>query len=686
MNISGRLILVLTLVLSMLICPGLHLWGQQAYLDSLENKLSTVATVEEKVDLLLELSSRAQQSDPERSIRYIDEALLLARKNGLKAAEGIALRNKGIYEEMKGLGNAALGYFQEAEGIFLKLGDSSNYYQSIFEQAIFHNNKSNYLLATRDFLICLAYFEREKDTARISKCLNNLGVVSLELRSYEAARDFFQRSYRLKRTKGNPARLASTLNNLSYCFYLNGQIDSSIYYAKEALSLQDGSNLWSLNLSHRNLAASYLKQEKYKEALFHGEEALEITESLGGAADKAGTLLELSQVKMGMGRLEQAERDAQLSLQIIDSIGLYSNFRSDLLQHHANLNIAQGNYREAVGFLQKNQVVRDSIFQQDKIAEISRLETLYETEKKEQQLEILESEKELQEEKLARARQNLIFLAIFSVLLFSLVLIFILLSQQRKKNNQLLKENNQYLRELNETKDQLFSIIAHDLKNPLSAFRSLTVNLAKKWDLLEKADIYPFIQTLSESSNKLYDLLQNLLEWAISQAGRLNPVIQKMEAGDMVHGTLLPLRNLLQLKNLDLDVLIEDGPIFFESDENILRTVLRNLVANAIKFTPQNGQVHVSARLSDAFIEFQVKDNGIGISVSDQAKLFDKEASAREIGDSPEKGSGLGLILCKELLEKIDGEISVSSAPGKGSIFIVKIPYLNSTEGTKAIS
>ncbi|MEJ5285687.1 MAG: hypothetical protein CH6_3279 [Candidatus Kapaibacterium sp.] len=245
--------------------------------------------------------------------------------------------------------------------------------------------------------------------------------------------------------------------------------------------------------------------------------------------------------------------------------------------------------------------------------------------------------------------------------------------EMRKKAEAELRESEQKLRELNATKDKFFSIIAHDLKNPIGAFKNVLELLYQNFNDFSKEEILEFIEPLRESSAQLFALLENLLFWARSQTGRIQIEPIEFDLCDLIRQNI----SLLKLQAENKQITIEsDLPerILVNADINTITTVLRNLISNAIKFTRSGGKIVVSAKVVDGYAEVCVEDNGIGMSKETMEKLFRIDVHHTSLGTANEKGTGLGLIVCKEFVEANKGKIWVESEEGKGSKFYFTVP------------
>ncbi len=243
----------------------------------------------------------------------------------------------------------------------------------------------------------------------------------------------------------------------------------------------------------------------------------------------------------------------------------------------------------------------------------------------------------------------------------------------KRKTEQALAESEAHLRELNATKDKFFSIIAHDLRSPFNAILGFSEMLKSNAGQLDCRSTENYASIINSTAKKAYELLENLLEWAAIQRGEIpfNPKPLLLE--QVTLKTIQGLQYNADQKNIELISNIGSN-IILSADENMLGTILRNLISNAIKFTPKNGMINVTADVGDTDVEISVSDNGVGMTGGDIKKLFNIETSFSTNGTDKEKGSGLGLILCEEFVRKHGGKIRVKSEAGKGSIFTFSIP------------
>lgn len=243
-----------------------------------------------------------------------------------------------------------------------------------------------------------------------------------------------------------------------------------------------------------------------------------------------------------------------------------------------------------------------------------------------------------------------------------------------KETEKKLKHHSDELKRSNIAKDNFFSIIAHDLRNPFHTILGASELLANYSSEMNQDEIRETAQNIYRSASNVYNLLVNLLEWSRFQTGKLEVKKTQFNLCEIVNQVLELYSEQLERKKLSLNSECDDTCFVF-ADKYMIESVVRNLISNAIKFTPVGRSIEVTCRnLNDDFAEFSVRDQGVGIPREIQQKLFQLETQISTRGTEQEKGTGLGLVLCKDFIEKNGGTISFESEVGKGSIFKATIP------------
>tara|TARA_R110001583_G_scaffold13561_3_gene57951 strand:+ start:7405 stop:9435 length:2031 start_codon:yes stop_codon:yes gene_type:complete len=249
---------------------------------------------------------------------------------------------------------------------------------------------------------------------------------------------------------------------------------------------------------------------------------------------------------------------------------------------------------------------------------------------------------------------------------------------ERKKAEEALKESKHQLEELNATKDKLFSIIGHDLRSPIGGLKQFVELTLSTSDLTDTHSIREILEDIQKSANTTYDLLENLLAWAKSQRNEVVFMPTRVNLHEIINACTSLLAETARDKNISIHNQSSPNQFVF-ADQNMLMTILRNLLTNAIKFTHPNKNIYLSVIDTGIDISISVKDEGVGINPENLDKLFKPNDFLTTFGTSGEKGTGLGLLLCKDFAEKHNGKIWVESELGKGSVFNFTLPLQTET-------
>lgn len=247
------------------------------------------------------------------------------------------------------------------------------------------------------------------------------------------------------------------------------------------------------------------------------------------------------------------------------------------------------------------------------------------------------------------------------------------LEQKVKLRTRELTELNLKLNDLNDTKDKFFSIIAHDLKNPFNSIQIFSKLMMKYHEQMDSEKLQKSISHISKSAENAYNLLENLLEWAGTQTGSMKFYPERISVGEYIQYAVEGAGSLAGSKKITLSVDFDQN-LYLNADKNMIHAILRNLITNAIKFTPTGGEILLRAFKNEVGIEFEISDNGIGMSPEIQQHLFSLKEKTQMPGTDNEPGTGLGLILTKEFVDMHKGSIRIESEEGKGTNIFITIP------------
>jgi len=244
---------------------------------------------------------------------------------------------------------------------------------------------------------------------------------------------------------------------------------------------------------------------------------------------------------------------------------------------------------------------------------------------------------------------------------------------ERKQAEEEIKKSNEELSKANAEKDKFFSIIAHDLKGPMSAFVGITQILTEEIQMMTPDQVKDITTSMKTDASNIYKLLENLLEWSRLKRGMIDFKPEKHNLKNIINKGIEVVSVSSLKKEIGINISVPDN-LDCIVDENMFETIVRNLVSNAVKFTPVGGKINVFAYLNhENQIEIKISDTGIGMAPDLISKLFLLNEKTNRKGTNGEVSTGLGLLLCKEFIEKLGGKIWVESAEGKGSTFYFKI-------------
>ncbi len=536
------------------------------------------------------------------------------------------------------------------------------------------------------FPTAIAYFERSFHLADslhnyiiVSRALANIGWCVFDLGDYYRAIDYFKRSLQYQQKLTGQERYIITLQmNIGQSYLANKRLAEAENYFKEALAWGERKNPnygYLLNL----FAALRIEQQKYSMADSLLKVGWRLIDALPDKMDKADNRYYFAKLKLAQGEALTAYEYA------IESRSYYQRMDSkvDLEKIYKVLSAIEakrGRIQQSLDYLLTSNAMHDSVYS----SRARYSEFLFDQREQEKQLMLQQKDKALLQAE--KRSQQIVWLASLSIFIGVIAgLSFFVWQKQRtnKKlltlNDQLVKkegsiaDHNNLLKEMNISKDKLFSIIGHDLRGPLLSLTGFLKLLSHHSDNLSKEELKRFLADLDRSLKNLFNLLENLLQWSLSQTGTID---FQPEVFNITH-SLKENIELLQDQASDKNISIVNechSSLMVNAHPNSIHTVIRNLISNAVKFTQEGGTITLLAEAVGSHVRVSVTNTGYGISQEIIQKLFKIGIKHSTLGTAQEKGSGLGLVLCKDFVEKNGGTIDVESTEGKGSTFYFTVP------------
>ena len=649
----------------------------QARIDSLENELSKDLPDSAKVGLLVALSQEYQYADFNKSKEYAEKALALAEGRDFSQNKARAYKNVANLYTLSGDYSSALRYDELALKQSLSLGDSLSI-------TIDYNNIANDYLDLGEYDEAYYFFTQSHrlakaigDSLRMTVALHNVGRVFKELGQYDRALDHLDISREMSRRIGDLEGIPYSYDEIGDVLLRQGEYDSALQTLMTSLKLTRQHNI--LVLEPRTLtkiANCYSHIGDFKTALAYYDTTYALHE-------KTNNRFAQAEVEFGRGMVYLAQKKYDEASQLINrslTVAKETNARILAINCYNKLSALaelKGDYRRSLEFFKQYKQLEDSLFSQDMQEKLLRDQLRFETEAKDTQIAALSRARDLRDDQIKMQdfiRNILVVVMALSVILLATVYRS---GQRRRQINTLLLQHqedmerrSEELERLNQVKDKFFSIISHDLRSPINALAGLL-------DLLDKGGVKPeelpnHVRELKTRFIHTRTLLNNLLDWTLLQMDKLNLQANRIDLHKIVDENI-QLLSAVQTKQIKLINEIPNNAIAF-ADSNTVNLVIRNLMTNAIKFTNDGGKVVISGEEKGAEWLISVIDNGIGMDADVLKILFDKTAPYTTRGTANEKGTGLGLILCKEFVEKNGGKIWVESAPGHGSKFTFSLP------------
>jgi signal transduction histidine kinase len=427
-------------------------------------------------------------------------------------------------------------------------------------------------------------------------------------------------------------------------------------------------------IEHRSLtgfAQLAFAMGEYDKALMYYDSAYALHRKHDNEFGVAETNLGKSKVYLAQGKFKEAENLLILTSETAHQLHA-TRLETDSYRQLSDLAEKRGDFRNALRYYKSHKALEDSVFSQDMVQKLYQTQLRFATQDKDTEIASLTKSKA--EQAAILRRKDFLFNIMIVIAALSAVLLFSIYRSGRRRIriNKLLmehqaeiKKRSVELEQLNQVKDKFFSIISHDLRSPMNALAGI-LDLAEKKHL-EPQEFAQLTKELRVQFNHTKTLINNLLDWTLLQMDKLNIHEDKVLLHPMVEENF-KLFSALQVKNTQMKNLMPSG-IAAKADTNMVNLVFRNLILNAIKFTEVGGVVTVNAREAGGMIEVAISDNGVGIAPDVQKILFEKTTGYSTRGTANEKGTGLGLILCKEFVERNGGTIWLESEPGKGSTF-----------------
>jgi len=538
-------------------------------------------------------------------------------------------------------------------------------------------NQANFSEGFKYLIMAIDLAEKNNDQVNKANVLNSLGQFYMALDQYPKSISYFKQAVTLSEEKNLKNLHSLVISNLASAYQHFGDNNEA---EKLLLSSPNKNNVANAAFDYLTLGNIAKTRKKYDEALLNYNKAYANYEVVKDNKGELNTLMDIGKTYLEMDNGDKAElcfKDVLTKSRDLK----YSNLEMQCYKELADVYNLTGQFLRATENYKKFVKFKDSTESLSKIMTITQLNSHQILEAKQRNIEELISQRDRIEA--FNKLRNILFLVLaisLPIILISLIRVWIADKQKKKINEQLSKKKEE-LENLNVVKDRLFSIIGHDLRSPLANLEAI-LKLMDSGDLgLE--EVLHLANKLTNDVQETSIMLENLLHWSNSQMKGVPPKFEQVELYKIAKDTFTFLRPQSEKKSISLKI-DQIHPCITFGDKEMVRLVLRNLVANAIKFTPNEGRIIIQIDQKDNEALVSVIDSGIGINETNLKKIFSNQPITTR-GTQNEKGTGLGLMLCKDFVEKNNGKIWVTSEVGKGTVFSFTLPLNSIKEEVKPI-
>lgn len=617
------------------------LWSQTV--EELKIKLNNRSlTVTERVDCLNNLSRELSYISPVESLTYATQALNLSLKTNYANGQAYAYRSMASVYSYEGALAETIVNLEKAMAIFRSRGDSIG----------------------------------------VANCYVTLGHTYRRLEKYDEEIKYHRLSYEMILPTLQFERIAVVTHNYSEALLNGGFLDESFELGKRAITIADSLKILPLLSScYKVMGKIYFNRQKTDSADFWFSKALAISGQLGKNSQKIATIESMLGKADILHKKSNDAEEEKLLFEIISFIKkhkmysyvdlVYEKLLQDLLSHELS---SKGRI-----ILEDYKMLKEQIANyqnQQKLGLITATQNIVRLEESNKELNNAMS---VQKKMIAQERQNRIIVTVFScIVCISLIIIAIYFSKVKSANNTLVEQEriilrkNKELDELNKTKDKFFSIVSHDFQAPLSSVSSFSKLLVNNIGAIPNEELKELGEVLNKQVDKSLEFTQNLLTWSKLQMHNPGTNREKIDVVQFIDNLYNFQEPLFREKGITLIRNLES--VAAVADKSQLEFILRNLIRNAIKFTPISGSISITAQQQGAFVKIIIKDSGAGFSASDLEKTKRGEFLVSTPGTNQEQGTGLGLVLCKEFVHLNNGELLIKNASDGGAEVTLILP------------
>ena len=664
--------------------PG-YTCAQESRTDSLLSR-ADVETDNKLAKTFYELSVSLRDDYPDSALYFANRAELMLQRNDPESLLPYLYKSKGQIYEVKMVTERSLLYYRKAYDEFIKLENYNEIGDCSLKMGNLYYDMANYSEAYFFFMQSLNAYEREDNQLGIARMENNLGNVAHDMERLSEAEKHYLKAYTIYKENGITVEEFGALGNIGLILYENQEYDSALIYFQKVMDQLDPDSLGSateymiLSGAYNNAALAYSELGQRQIALTYFRKGLGFAQSADDQSTAGTIYVNLGSLFGEMNNMDSALFYLHRALRIAQQRG-YRSLELDVYEELAKLHANTGSYASAYNWQVRYDTLYKALFNESQSEKIMQLRSRYEQELSEKEILQLQSESQVQK------MLNKLFIS-FIVIIVVLAIIIAVNLRSKKLTNQMLAERNMQISDaiqkisesenellkLNKSKDRIFSVVAHDLRNPVAAVTGFSELLYDNFEEFPVETQKEYLLQILQGTQRIQNLLENLLIWARSQMKAVKYEPENITLKSLLTDCVREMKANLDHKKVECIVEIDESCTVF-ADKAMIHTVFRNLIINAVKFSFPGSKIRVTSKTSVECCSVLVSDDGIGIQPEIQEKLFTTNEVISTPGTTGESGSGLGLVICREFLERNKGRITVESEPGNGSTFIVCLPF-----------
>lgn len=615
------------------------------------------------------------QNKPELTIKTFHQALALAQKAKNNTLQTKVAGNLGSYFSVLGITDSAMYFHLMAVNTGKDIPEKNIYAKALSDLGMIYYNRGKYMEAIEKYIEANNQFEASKSYRDLTISYIKLGMFYYDFHDFNKSATYYRKALIANKLHNDISLEPDILQNLGLLYFeIKKDYDSAAILLNKALKMAMMNGNKDVELfAKSNLGNISYEKKDYPTAIRYYLGVMESPFFNSRNKLKAAVLTTLGGAFFHVGDIEKARRYTQDGLQLSEQQN-YVLYQKSAYKTLSDIAARQKDYKTAYDNAIRYATLQDTLGNTEvrrKVAEAMFTNAL---QQKENENLLLQKDIKIKHKTIRNQQLFIVIAAIILVLGSLLFLVIVRNNRKQRAMNQVLDQKNKELQELNQTKAKLYSVIAHDLRSPFSALLGILTELDENYEKYDEEAKHKMVNSLKRSSHNAFNLLVNLLDWTRFQRDNIEVHPAEINIKGIIREVLVILLSRAEAKNQSLND-ESDESLQIYTDPDILKSVLLNLTNNAIKFSRNGGVVTVRASRQNHDIRFEVADTGIGIPQEEIAGLFKIDMKFQRLGTAKEPGTGLGLLMCKEFVGLLGGEIGVESKPDVGSVFWFTIPH-----------